>query len=219
MRSAIFRQSRWAPDTKQTSDSIPTKTLDVHACGLGRAFSRLTAITTHFEGCVKQPSNKYSLSEPETARCDCYHRTMGFVGIMLVGRRGRCRDNFRLCGNRRSARLGRVGSGGLDSARQVVVSRRSVNGDTTEREGREKTTQETRTRYRVQQQRRGENRLPFLLSLDLVVGQIFAKNSKQKLWLFVLYSFDPKLPKMAPGTHNVATNQINRSHCADCTRW
>ena len=35
--------------------------------------------------------------------------------------RGRCRDNFRLCGNRRSGRLGRVGSGGLDSARQVVV--------------------------------------------------------------------------------------------------
>ena len=56
MRSGIFRQSRWAPDTKQTSDSIPTKTLDdVHACGLGRALSRLTAITTHFEGCVKQP--------------------------------------------------------------------------------------------------------------------------------------------------------------------
>ena len=38
---------------------------------------------------------------------------------------------------RRSDRLGRMGRGGLDSARQVVVSRRSVNGDTTEREGRE----------------------------------------------------------------------------------
>jgi len=34
--------------------------------------------------------------------------------------RGRCRDNFRLCVNRRSGRLGRVGSGGLDSAHQVV---------------------------------------------------------------------------------------------------
>ena len=52
-----------------------------------------------------------------------------------------------------------------------------------------------------------------------VVGQMFAKNSKQKLWLFVLYLFDPKFVKMAPGTHNVATNQINRSHCADRTRW
>jgi hypothetical protein len=52
-----------------------------------------------------------------------------------------------------------------------------------------------------------------------VVGQMFAKNSKQKLWLFVLYLFDPKFLKMAPGTHNVATNQINRSHCADRTRW
>src|SRR5215469_12272523 len=54
---------------------------------------------------------------------------------------------------------------------------------------------------------------------DLVVGQMFAKNSKQKLWLFVLYLFDPKFLKMAPGTHNVATNQINRLHCADRTRW
>jgi hypothetical protein len=52
-----------------------------------------------------------------------------------------------------------------------------------------------------------------------VVGQMFAKNSKQKLWLFVLYLFDPKFLKMAPGTHNVATNKINRSHCADRTRW
>ena len=43
---------------------------------------------------------------------------------------------------------------------------------------------------------------------DLVVGQMFAKNSKQKLWLFVLYLFDLKFLKMAPGTHNVATNQI-----------
>jgi len=34
-------------------------------------------------------------------------------------------------------------------------------------------------------------------------------NSKQKLWLFVLYLFDLKFLKMAPGTHNVATNQIN----------
>jgi hypothetical protein len=42
---------------------------------------------------------------------------------------------------------------------------------------------------------------------------------KQKLWLFVLYLFDLKFLKMAPGTHNVATNQINRSHCADRTRW
>src|SRR6516165_2063672 len=41
---------------------------------------------------------------------------------------------------------------------------------------------------------------------DLVVGQMFAKNSKQKLWLFVLYLFDPKFLKMAPGTHNVAAN-------------
>jgi hypothetical protein len=54
---------------------------------------------------------------------------------------------------------------------------------------------------------------------DLVVRQMFAKDSKQKLWLFVLYLFDPKFLKMAPGTHNVATNQINRSHCADRTRW
>jgi len=54
---------------------------------------------------------------------------------------------------------------------------------------------------------------------DLVVGQMFVKNSKQKLWLFVLYSFDPKFLKMAPGTHNAATNQINRSHCVDRTRW
>jgi len=54
---------------------------------------------------------------------------------------------------------------------------------------------------------------------DLVVGQMFAKNSKQKLWFFVLYLFDLKFLKMAPGTHNVATNQINRSHCADRTRW
>jgi hypothetical protein len=51
-----------------------------------------------------------------------------------------------------------------------------------------------------------------------VVGQMFAKNSKQKLWLFVLYLFDPKFLKMAPSTHNVATNKINRSHCADRTR-
>jgi hypothetical protein len=42
---------------------------------------------------------------------------------------------------------------------------------------------------------------------DLVVGQMFAKNSKQKLWLFVLYLFDPKFLKTAPGTHNVATNK------------
>ena len=63
---------------------------------------------------------------------------MGFVGIMVVRRRrGRCRDNFRLCGNRRSGRLGPVGSGGLDSARQVVGVARLVNGDATEREGRE----------------------------------------------------------------------------------
>jgi hypothetical protein len=125
-----------------------------------------------------------------------------------------------------------------------------------------KTTQQTRTRYRVQQQWRGENRLPSCsfspqpdrieecpidrfwrhsdlievkdpknykqkpprdrsqsVHYDLVVGQMFAKNSKQKLWLFVLYLFDPKFLKMAPGMHNVATNQINRSHCADCTRW
>ena len=41
---------------------------------------------------------------------------------------------------------------------------------------------------------------------DLVVGKMFAKNSKQKLWLFVLYLFDPKFLEMAPGTHNVATN-------------
>src|SRR5215467_15518014 len=54
---------------------------------------------------------------------------------------------------------------------------------------------------------------------DLVVGQMFVKNSKQKLWLFVLYLFDPKFLKMAPGTHNAATNQINRSHCVDRTRW
>jgi hypothetical protein len=40
-----------------------------------------------------------------------------------------------------------------------------------------------------------------------VVGQMFAKNSKQKLWLFVLYLFDAKFLKMAPGTHNVATNK------------
>ena len=52
---------------------------------------------------------------------------------------------------------------------------------------------------------------------DLVVGQMFVKNSKQKLWLFVLYLFDPKFLKMAPGTHNAATNQINRSHCVDHT--
>jgi len=36
---------------------------------------------------------------------------------------------------------------------------------------------------------------------------MFAKNSKQKLWLFVLYLFDLKFLKMASGTHNVATNQ------------
>jgi hypothetical protein len=53
----------------------------------------------------------------------------------------------------------------------------------------------------------------------LLSGKCFAKNSKQKLWLFVLYLFDPKFLKMAPGTLNVATNQINRSHCADRTRW
>jgi hypothetical protein len=35
------------------------------------------------------------------------------------------------------------------------------------------------------------------------------KNSKQKLWLFVLYLFDPKVLKMAPGTHNVVTNQMH----------
>ena len=35
---------------------------------------------------------------------------------------------------------------------------------------------------------------------------MFAKNSKQKLWLFVLYLFDPKFLKTVPGTHNVATN-------------
>jgi hypothetical protein len=52
-----------------------------------------------------------------------------------------------------------------------------------------------------------------------VVGQMFARNSKPKLWLFVLYLFDPKFLKMASGTHNVATNKINRSHCADRTRW
>jgi hypothetical protein len=40
-----------------------------------------------------------------------------------------------------------------------------------------------------------------------VVGQMFAKNSKQELWLFVLYLFDPKFLKMAPGTHNVAHKQ------------
>jgi type IV secretory pathway TrbD component len=50
-----------------------------------------------------------------------------------------------------------------------------------------------------------------------VVGQMFAKNSKPKLWLFVLYLFDPKFLKMAPGTHNVAINKINRSYCADRT--
>jgi hypothetical protein len=51
-------------------------------------------------------------------------------------------------------------------------------------------------------------------SFTFVVGQMFAKVSKQKLWLFVLYLFDPKFLKMAPGTHNVATNQI-----IGRTRW
>jgi len=40
-----------------------------------------------------------------------------------------------------------------------------------------------------------------------------AKNSKRKLWLFVLYLFDPKFLKMAPDMHNVATNQINTIGC------
>jgi hypothetical protein len=83
MRSAVLRQSRWGPDTKQTSDSIPTKMLDVaRANGLGRAFLRLTAITRHFEGSVKQPSNKYRnlcsskrLPEPtaDPRLCDSNH--------------------------------------------------------------------------------------------------------------------------------------------------
>jgi hypothetical protein len=65
---------------------------------------------------------------------------------------------------------------------------------------------------------------PSLLSMTILaiiadVRKIVAKNSKQKLWLFVLYLFDPKFLKMASGTHNVATNQINRSHCAERTRW
>jgi hypothetical protein len=41
------------------------------------------------------------------------------------------------------------------------------------------------------------------------------KNSKQKLWLFVLYLSDLKFLKMAPGTHNVATNQINTIGCGE----
>jgi len=61
---------------------------------------------------------------------------MGLVGIYLS--RWDSRDNSRLRGNRRSGRLGPVGSGGLDSARQVVGVARLVNGDATEREGREK---------------------------------------------------------------------------------
>jgi len=32
---------------------------------------------------------------------------------------------------------------------------------------------------------------------------------KPKLWLFVLYLFDPNFLKMAPGTHNVATNRTH----------
>jgi hypothetical protein len=67
--------------------------------------------------------------------------------------------------------------------------------------------------------RRAYHRFRKVFIMIFVVGQMFAKNSKQKLWLFVLYLFDPKFLKMAPGTHNVATNKINRSHCADRTRW
>jgi hypothetical protein len=36
---------------------------------------------------------------------------------------------------------------------------------------------------------------------------------------FLFFLFDPKFLKMAPGSHNAATNQINRSHCVDRTRW
>ena len=89
------------------------------------------------ESCVKTTFTQI-LSESEIDRCDSRHRAMGFFGVCYNEKHRGRHDNSRLCGNRRSARLGRVGSGGLDSARQVVVSRRSVNGDTTEREGREK---------------------------------------------------------------------------------
>ena len=34
-------------------------------------------IKHRLEGCVNPPTRKCSLSEPETARCDHYHRPMG----------------------------------------------------------------------------------------------------------------------------------------------
>jgi hypothetical protein len=44
-------------------------------------------------------------------------------------------------------------------------------------------------------------------------------NARQELQTKIVDLFDPKFLKMAPGTHNAATNQINRLHCADRTRW
>jgi hypothetical protein len=53
-----------------------------------------------------------------------------------------------------------------------------------------------------------QTKKPVQLIIILLSGNV-RQELKPKLWLFVLYLFDPNFLKMAPGTHNVATNQTH----------